>query len=127
MGGDGGEVGYVVFGGHGDGAEEEAGEGGVAVEDIAALGVDVEEVEGGRFVFGEFGELGFDAAEQSFEDGGFEGVEEEGYGGGGGEVEGEGVLLEELGGGEAWGGGVGGVGGEPVGQVAFGRWRRARG
>ncbi len=56
----------MVFGGHGDGAEEEAGEGGVAVEDVAALGVDVEEVEGGRFVFGEFGELGFDAAEQGF-------------------------------------------------------------
>ena len=45
--GDGGEVGGVVFGGHGDGAEEEAGEGGVLVEDVAALGVDVEEVEGG--------------------------------------------------------------------------------
>ena len=41
--GDGGEVGEVVFGGHGDGAEEEAGEGGVAVEDGAALGVDVED------------------------------------------------------------------------------------
>ncbi len=59
--GDGGEVGDVVFGGHGDGAEEEAGEGGVLVEDVAALGVDVEEVEG---VPGRRGELGFDAAEK---------------------------------------------------------------
>ena len=110
----------MVLGGHGDGAEEEAGEGGVAVEDVAALGVDVEEVEGWLLVFGEFGELGFDAAQQSFEDGGFEGVEEEGYAGGGGEVVGEGVLLEEVGGGEGWGGGVGGVGGQPVVQVALG-------
>ncbi len=101
----------MVFGGHGDGAEKEAGEGGVTVEDVAALGVDVEEVEGGRFVFGEFGELCFDAAEERFQDGSFEGVEEEGYGGGGGEVEGEGVLLVEVGGGEAWRSGVGGVGG----------------
>ena len=45
--GDGGEVGGVVLGGHGDGAEEETGEGGVLVENFAALGVDVEEVEGG--------------------------------------------------------------------------------
>jgi hypothetical protein len=42
--GDGSEVGEVVFGGHGYGAEEEAGEGGVAVENGAALGVDVEDV-----------------------------------------------------------------------------------
>ena len=36
----------------------------------------------------------------SFEDGGFEGVEEKGEGGGAGEIEGEGVLLEEADGGE---------------------------
>jgi len=45
--GDGGEVGGVVLGGHGYGAEEEASEGGMLVENFAALGVDVEEVEGG--------------------------------------------------------------------------------
>ena len=44
--GDGGEVGGVVFGGHGDEAVPETGEGGVVVEDVAALGVDVEDVEG---------------------------------------------------------------------------------
>ena len=42
--GDGGEVGGVVFGGHGDPAEEEAGEGGVAVEDSGVFAVDVEEI-----------------------------------------------------------------------------------
>ena len=62
LGGDGGEVGYVVFGGHEDGAEEETRKSGVAVEDVAALRVDVEEIEGGLLVFGEFGELSFDAA-----------------------------------------------------------------
>ena len=62
--GDGGEVGGVVFGGHGYGAEEETGEGGVLVEDVAALGVDVEEVEGGRGCAGSFGEAGFDAAKE---------------------------------------------------------------
>ena len=72
----------MVFGGHGDGAEPEAGEGGVAVENGAALGVDVEDVEGA----GAFGEVGFDAAEEGAEDGGLEGVEEEGQGGGAGEV-----------------------------------------
>ncbi len=45
--GDGGQVGDVIFRRHLDGAEEEAGEGGVVVEDGAALSVDVEEVEGG--------------------------------------------------------------------------------
>lgn len=44
----GGYVGGVVLGGHGYGTEEETGEGGMLVEDVAALGVDVEEVEGGR-------------------------------------------------------------------------------
>src|SRR6185437_8988869 len=55
-----GEVGGVVFGGHGDRAVEEAGEGWMFVEDGAALGVDVEDVEGA----GMFGELGLDAAEK---------------------------------------------------------------
>ena len=50
LSGDGGEVGDVIFGGHGYGAEEETGEGGVAVEDVGALGVDIEEVECGLFV-----------------------------------------------------------------------------
>ena len=45
-----------------------------------------------------------------FEDGGFEGVEEEGEGGGAGEVVVEGVLFEEVDGGERRGGRVGGVG-----------------
>ena len=108
--GDGGEIGGVVFGGHGYRAEEETGEGGVLVEDVATLGVDVEEVEGGRGSAGFFCEAGFDAAEEELEDGGFEGVEEEGEGGGAGEIEGEGVLLVEADGGEGWGGGVGSVG-----------------
>ncbi len=107
----------MVFGGHRDGAEEETGEGGVAVEDGAALGVDVEDVEGGIRLRGE---LGFDAAEQGAEDGGFEGVEEEGYGGRGGKVEGEGVLVEEADGSEGRGGGVGVVGGDEMVEVALG-------
>ena len=45
--GDGGEIGGVVFGRHGYGAKKETGEGGVPVEDVAALGVDVEQIEGG--------------------------------------------------------------------------------
>ena len=45
-----GEVGDVVFGGHGYWAEEEAGEGGVEVEDFCAFGVDVKEIECGFFV-----------------------------------------------------------------------------
>ena len=44
MRGDGFEIGGVVFGGHGDFAEEELREAGVAVEGVGALGVDVEEV-----------------------------------------------------------------------------------
>jgi len=76
--------GGVVLGGHGYGAEEEASEGGVLVEDFAALGVDVEEVEGGWGSAGFRCEAGFDAAEKELEDGGFEGVEEEGEGGGSG-------------------------------------------
>ena len=44
LAGDGGEVGGVIFGGHADVVEEELREGGVAVEDVGALGVDVDEV-----------------------------------------------------------------------------------
>ena len=44
-------------------------------------------------------------------------MEEEGEGGGAGEVEGEDVLLVEADGGEWWGGSVGCVGGEPVVEV----------
>ncbi len=47
LAGDGFEVGGVVFGGHFDVVEEELGEGGIAVEDVGALGVDVDEVEAG--------------------------------------------------------------------------------
>src|SRR4030081_2044332 len=101
----------MVCGRHGYGAEEEPGEGGVLVENFAALGVDVEEVEGRWGSARLFCEAGFDAAEKELEDGGCEGVEEEGEGGGGGEVEGEDVLLVEADGGEWWGGGVGCVGG----------------
>ena len=107
----------MVFGGHLDFAVPEAGEGGVVVEDVGALGVDVEKVEGGA---GALGVVGFDAAEEGFEDGGFEGVEEEGQGGGAGEVEVEGVLLVEADGGDGVGGGVGGVGGEPEVEIALG-------
>lgn len=96
------EVGDVVFGGHGDGALPEIAEGGVAVEDGGVLGVDVEEVE----LAGTGGELGFDAAEELSEEGGFEGVEEEGEGGSVGEREGEGVTVEEVDGGEEIGGEV---------------------
>jgi hypothetical protein len=113
-----GEFGGVVFGRHGYGAEEEAGEGGVLVEDGATLGVDVEEVErwcGNRVGFAAArGELGFDATEEELENGGFEGMEEEGQGWSAGEVEGEGVLFEETDGGECRRGDVGGVGGAPV-------------
>ena len=73
------------------------------------------------------GEVGFDAAEKQFEDGSFEGVEEEGEGGGAGEVEGEGVLFEEADGGEWRGGGVGRVGGEPVIEVELGDVGEGRG
>ena len=49
LSGDGCEVGDVIFSGHGYGAEEEASECGVAVEDVGAFGVDVEDIEGGFF------------------------------------------------------------------------------
>ena len=110
----------MVFRGHGYGAEEETGEGGVLVENFAALGVDVEEVEGGWGCAGLFCEAGFDVTEKKLENGGFEGVEEEGEGWGAGEVEGEGVLFEEADRGQERGGGVGGVGSEPVVEVELG-------
>jgi hypothetical protein len=87
------------------------------IQDFVALGVDVEEVEGRLGSAGLFREAGFDAAEKQLENRGLEGVEEEGEGGGAGEVEGEDVLLVEADGSEAWGGGVGGVSGEPVIEV----------
>jgi hypothetical protein len=115
--GDGGEIGCVVLGGHGYGAEEETVEGGVLVENFAALGVDVEEVEGRWGSAGFFCEAGFDAAEKQLEYWSFEGVEEEGEGGGAGDVEGEGVLLVEADGSERRCGGVGRVRAEPVVEV----------
>ena len=110
----------MVFGGHRDGAEKEAGEGGVAVEDGATLGVDIEEVKGGSGGTGSFGELGFDAAEEELQHRRFEGVEEKGEGGRAGEVEGEGVLFEEADGCDGYGCGVGGVGCAPVVEVELG-------
>ena len=85
------------------------------VEDGAALGVDVEEIEGGCGGAGTFGEARLDAAEKALEDRSFEGVEEEGEGGDAGKVEGEGVLLVEVNRGEWRSGGVGAVGFEPEG------------
>src|SRR5580704_10164866 len=106
----------MVFGRHGDFTLPEEGEGGVFVEDVGALGVDVEDVEGA----GAFAELGFDAPEEGFEDGGLEGVEEKGQGGGEGEFVVEYVLLEEEGWGDFGGGSVGGVGGLPEVEVGLG-------
>jgi len=83
----------------GDGAHPEAGEGGVAVEEGAVLGVCVEEVKG----FGMCGLGGLDVAEEAAEDGEFEGVEEEGEGGLGGEGMGGGVGVVECEGGEGFG------------------------
>ena len=118
--GDGGEVGGVIFRGHGYGAEEETGECGVLIEDFAALGVDVKEIEGRGGNPNFFGEAGFDVTEKEFEDGGFEGVKEKRDGRGAGQVEGEGVLLEEADGGEGRSGVVGSVGCEPVVEVELG-------
>lgn len=106
----------MVFGGHGDVAAKETGEGGVVVEQVSTLGVDVDEVDAAGVV----GELGFDAADKGFEDGCLKGMEEEEEGGSAGEGVVEGVLLEDLGGGEGWGGGVGGVGLLPVVEVEAG-------
>jgi hypothetical protein len=125
LAGDGFQVGGVILRGHLDVVEEELGEGGIAVEDVGALRVDVDEVErGGRAGlhpseqrplagdpgFGAGGELGLDAAQELAEHGRFEGVEEEEECGRGGEIEVEGVLLEDLDGRERLGGRVCGVG-----------------
>ncbi len=118
--GDGFQVGSVVFGGHLDFAVPEAGEGWVIVEDVSALGVDVEEVESCLRGAAALGESGFNALEKGFEDRSFEGVEEEGEGRGAGKVEVEGVLLIEADGGDGVGGGVRGVGGEPEVEVSLG-------
>jgi hypothetical protein len=100
--GDGGEVGEMVFGGHGDAAHPEAGEGGVVVEEGVVFSVGVEEVERGGIV----GSGLFDVAEEAAEEWELEGVEEEGEGGLGGEgVEG-GVGVVEVDGGEGIGGRV---------------------
>ena len=88
----------------------------MVVEDGAALGVDIEDVERA----GAVAELGLDAAEEGFEDGGLEGVEEEGQGGGAGQVVVEGVLLEEARRGDFGGGGVVGVGGFPEVEITLG-------
>jgi hypothetical protein len=97
---DGGEVGDVVGGGHGDGAHPEASEGGMAVEQGVVLGIDIEEVEvpGGPRV-GILCEGPFDVAEEAAEDGQLEGVEEEGESGLGGNrvFGGVGVVQAEWG------------------------------
>ena len=97
--GDGGEVGGVVGWGHGDEAVPEAGEGGVAVEVGVVFGVDVEEVERAWIV----GDRMFDVTEEAALDGEFDGVEEEGEGGFGGEEMGGGVGVVEDEGGEGIG------------------------
>ena len=97
--GDGGDVGEVVGGGHGDEAGPEAGEGRVAVEVGVVLGVNVEEVK--RFWI--VGDRGLNMAEEAAQDGEFEGVEEEGEGGFGGEGMGGGVGVMEDQGGEGVG------------------------
>ena len=90
--GDGGEVGQVVDGGHGDGAHPETGEGGVAVEEGAVFGVRVEEVKRCRMC----GLRGFYVAEEAAENGQFKGMEEEGEGGVGGEGMSGGVGVVEV-------------------------------
>ncbi len=97
--GDGGEIGDVVGGGHGYGADPEAGEGGVAVEEGTVLGVCVEEVKG----FGMCGLRALDVAEEAAEEWEFKGVEEEGQGGFGGEGVGGCVGVVEGDGGQGLG------------------------
>ena len=97
--GDGGQVSGVVGGGHGDEAGPEAGEGGVVIEVGVVFGVDVEEVEwlwivGDRLLY---------VTEESAQEGEFEGVEEEGEGGFGGEGVGGRVGVVEGEGGEGVG------------------------
>jgi len=71
--GDGGEIGDVIFGGHGDAAEPETLEAWVVVDEGIVLGVGVEEVEG----CGGLGSTVFDMAEEAAQDGGLEWMEEE--------------------------------------------------
>lgn len=100
LAGDGFKVGDVIFGRHLYVVEEELGEGWIAIEDVGAFGVDVDEVER---VWAS-GELGFDAAKELLEYGGIEWVEEEEQRGCSGEMEVERVLLDDFDGREAWGG-----------------------
>ena len=86
------------------------------VEDIGALGVDVKDVESA----GALAELGLDAAEEGFEDGGFEGVKEKRQSGSEREFVVEDVLLKEEGWGDPGGCAVGGVGGLPEIEVGLG-------
>ena len=99
MFGDGGEIGEVVGGGHGDGTHPEAGEGGVVVEQGVVFGVRVEEIKG--FIM--CGLRGFNVTQEAAQEGEFEGVEEEGEGGLGGEGVGGGVGVVEVEGGEGFG------------------------
>ncbi len=86
---DGGEVGEMVGGCHGDGACPEAGEGGMAVEQGVVLGVGVQEV---KWV-GVAGEGALDVFEEAAKDGEFKRVKEEGERGRGGERVGGGVGV----------------------------------
>ena len=97
--GDGGHVGSVVGGGHGDQAGPEPGEGGVAVEVGVVFRVDVEEVEGPWIVRDGL----FYVTEEAAQDGEFKGVEEEGEDGLGGQGMGGGVGVVEDKGGEGVG------------------------
>ena len=72
--GNGGEVGQVVVGGHGDEAGPETAEGWVVVEVGVVLGVDVDEIKR----MGMRGLRGFNMAEEAAQDGELEGMEEEG-------------------------------------------------
>jgi hypothetical protein len=92
----------VIFGRHADVFKEELGEGRVAIEDVGALSVDVDQVEGRLgAALGAGCELGLDAAQELLEHGRLEWVEEEEQRGCAWEVEFERVLFENLDGGEA--------------------------
>ena len=99
---DGGEVGYVVGGRHGDAAHPEAGEGGVVVEEGVVLGVGVHEVEGSFALKAAV----FDVANVAAEEWELEGMEEEGERGLGGYGMQGCVGVMEDDGGERVGGGV---------------------
>ena len=109
---DGGQVGDVVGGGHGDAAHPEAGEGGVVVEQGVVLGVGVDEVERRGMLRAGF----FDVAEEAAEDGQLEGVEEEGQSGLGGDGVERGVGVVQLDGRECVSGGIK----RPEGDVGLG-------